>query len=56
MNKQAFCSWEKTQKKVATSSRTYGVPVEQRGQGLGRKLLRETIEEMKADGEYDLIK
>lgn len=56
MNKQAFCSWEKDAEEGCYIIAHLWVPAEQRGQGLGRKLLREAIEEMKADGEYALIK
>lgn len=56
MNKQAFCSWEKDIQEGCYLVAHLWVPVEQRGQGLGRKLLREAIAEMKADGEYDVIK
>ena len=56
MKKQAFCSWEKDSEEGCYIIAHLWVPVEQRGQGLGRKLLREAVEEMKADGEYNVIK
>lgn len=56
MNNQAFISWEFDKEENAYIIAHLWVPVEERGNGLGRKLLREAIEEMKTEGKAKEIK
>ena len=53
---KAYCSWEELEEENAYLIAHLFVPVEMRGKGLGRKLLQEAIEEMRADGKYKEIK
>jgi len=56
MSKQAYISWEYCQEEDSYLISYLWVPADQRGKGLGRKLLQEAIEEMQAEKKADLIK
>ena len=56
MTKQAYITWSKYEEEDCFLIEGLWVPVEERGQGKGRKLLQDAIAEMRADGTYGLIK
>lgn len=56
MEKQAFCSWDYDAQEDAYIIAHLFVPAAQRGNGLGRKLLQEAIEDMRKEGKSSVIK
>lgn len=55
MSNQAFISWEKYEEENCYLIAHLFVPVEERGQGKGRNMLQEAIEEMSKEGAYNEI-
>lgn len=55
MTKEAFISWEPLPEEDAYLIAHFWVPVSERGQGKGRKLLQEAIAEMKEEGKFDRV-
>lgn len=56
MENQAYISWEAYEEEKCYLIAHLYVPVDERGQGKGRRMLRDAIEEMKADGQYSVIR
>ena len=56
MNNKAHINWEAYSEENCYLISSLFVPVEQRGQGMARKLLREALAEMKALGEFKSVK
>lgn len=54
--KEAFIAWEELPEEESYLIAYFWVPAAERGQGKGRKMLQEAIEEMKAEGKYSNIK
>lgn len=54
--KQSYIAWESYEEEDCYLIANLWVRLEERGQGKGRKLLQDAIEEMKAEGKHSLIK
>ena len=53
---ESFISWEKSQEEECYIIAHLWVAPQDRRQGVGSKLVKEAIEEMREDGEFDTVK
>lgn len=56
MSKQAYISWDAYEEENCYLIAHLWVPAAERGQGKGRQLLQQAIEEMRQEGKFSLIK
>ena len=54
--KNAYIAWEAYEEESCYLIHKMFVPADERGQGKGRQMLQDAIEEMRAEGKFDLIK